>query len=91
MVILKQASLVIIYQKENTYYTCIACVTIDSVLKMSKRNYPQVYLKECKCKVKKDTYTKIYKHWIRNRFWVRCRDRFRVKHNNGRLMIEFKY
>ena len=43
-------------------YTCIACVTIDSVLKMSKRNYPQVYLKECKCKVKKDTYTKIYKH-----------------------------
>ena len=27
--------------KENTY-TCIACITIDSVMKMNKRNYPQV-------------------------------------------------
>ena len=30
--------------KENTYYTCIACITIDSVLKINKNNYPQVYL-----------------------------------------------
>ena len=39
--------------KENTYYTCIACITIDSVKKMSKKNYPQVYLEECKYKAKK--------------------------------------
>ena len=39
--------------KENTYYTCIACITVDSVLRMSKKNYPQVYLEECKYKVKK--------------------------------------
>ena len=39
--------------KENTYYTCIACITLDSVLKMNKKNYPQVYLEECKYKVKK--------------------------------------
>ena len=39
--------------KENMYYTCIACVTIDSVMKMEKKNYPQVYLEECKYKVKK--------------------------------------
>ena len=39
--------------KENTYYTCIACITVDSVLKMNKKNYPQVYLEECKYKVKK--------------------------------------
>ena len=39
--------------KENTYYTCIACITIDSVLKMNKKNYPQVNLEECKYKVKK--------------------------------------
>ena len=38
--------------KENTYYTCIACITLDSVLKMNKKNYPQVYLEECKYKVK---------------------------------------
>ena len=40
-------------QKENTYYTCIACITLDSILKMNKKNYPQVYLEECKYKVKK--------------------------------------
>ena len=39
--------------KENTYYTCIACITIDSVMKMSKKNYPQLYLEECKYKAKK--------------------------------------
>ena len=39
--------------KENTHYTCIACITVDSVLRMSKKNYPQVYLEECKYKVKK--------------------------------------
>ena len=39
--------------KENTYYTCIACITIDSVLKIGKQNYPHVYLEECKYKVKK--------------------------------------
>ena len=35
------------------HYTFIACITIDSVLKMGKKNYPQVYLEECKYKVKK--------------------------------------
>ena len=39
--------------EENTYYTCIACITVDSVLKMNKKNYPQVYLEEYKYKVKK--------------------------------------
>ena len=39
--------------KENTHYTCIACITIDSVIKMNKKNYPQVYLEECKYKIKK--------------------------------------
>ena len=39
--------------KENTYYTCIACTTADSVLKINKTKYPQVYLEECKYKAKK--------------------------------------
>ena len=39
--------------KENTYYTCIACITLDSVLKKGKKNYPQVYLEECRYKVRK--------------------------------------
>ena len=39
--------------KENMYYTCIACITIDSIMKMNKKNYPQVYLEECKYTIKK--------------------------------------
>ena len=35
------------------HYTCIACITIDSVLEMEKRNYPQVHLEECKYRMKK--------------------------------------
>ena len=39
--------------KEKTYYTCIANITVDSVLKMNKKNYQQFYLEECRYKVKK--------------------------------------
>ena len=39
--------------KENMYYTCIACIAIDSVMKMNKKNDPQVYLEKCKYKKKK--------------------------------------
>ena len=45
--------------KENEHYTCIACITIDSVMKMEKKNYPQVYLEECKYKIKKTKMTKL--------------------------------
>ena len=38
---------------EGGHYTCIACITIDSVMKMEKKNYPQVYLEECKFRTKK--------------------------------------
>ena len=34
------------------HYTCIACITIDSVLKIDKKNHPQVYLEECKYRAK---------------------------------------
>ena len=40
-------------RKENIHYTCIACITIDSVMRMEKKNYPQVYLEVCKYKIKK--------------------------------------
>ena len=40
------------YQK-NVHYTCIGCITIDSVMRMEKKNHPQFYLEECKCKIKK--------------------------------------
>ena len=39
--------------KESVHHTCIACITIDSVMKIEKKNYPQVYLEECKYKIRK--------------------------------------
>ena len=44
--------------KENIHDTCIACVTIDTVMRMEKKNYPQVYLEECKYKMKKTKMSK---------------------------------
>ena len=35
------------------HYTCIACITIDPVMRMDKKSHPQVYLEECKYSVKK--------------------------------------
>ena len=39
--------------KEGVHYACISCITIDSVMRIKKMNYPQVYLEECKYKIKK--------------------------------------
>ena len=47
--------------KENMHYTCIACITIDSVMRIDKKNHPQVYLEECKYRVKKIGMSKFIK------------------------------
>ena len=39
--------------KERIHYICIPAISIDSVLRVDKKNYPQVYLEECKYKMKK--------------------------------------
>ena len=39
--------------KARVEYASIACISVDSVLKVDKKNYPQVYLKQCKYKIKK--------------------------------------
>ena len=39
--------------KENVHYACIACIIIESVMKKKTINCPQVYLEECKYKMKK--------------------------------------
>ena len=44
--------------KENEHYTWITCITIDSVMRMKKKNYPQVYLEECKYRIKETKMTK---------------------------------
>ena len=35
------------------HYNCIACINNDSVMRIDKKNHPQVYLEECKYRVKK--------------------------------------
>ena len=44
--------------KEDRYCTCIVCITIDFVMRMEKKNYPQVSLEGCKYKIKKKKMTK---------------------------------
>ena len=39
--------------KERNHYICIAVICIDSVLKVDKKNYAQVYLEQCKQNKKK--------------------------------------
>ena len=46
---------------ENEHYTCIACITIDSVMKMERKNYLRVYLEECKYRMKKTKITNFIK------------------------------
>ena len=39
--------------KERIPCVCIPAISIDSLLRINKKNYPQVYLEQCKYKVKK--------------------------------------
>ena len=39
--------------EEKNHYICIAAICIDSVLRVDKKNYPQVYLQQCKYKIKR--------------------------------------
>ena len=38
--------------KEGILYSWIVCITIYFVMRIEKRNYPQVYLEECKRRMK---------------------------------------
>ena len=50
--------------EENEHYACIACITIDSVMKIEKKIYLQIYLEECKYKEKKRKTTTIFVNLI---------------------------
>ena len=41
--------------EERNHYICIAVIFINSVLRVDKKNYPQVYLEQCKYKIKKES------------------------------------
>ena len=48
--------------KESMHCTCIACITIDSVMRMEKKNYSQVYLKTMQTQTKENKDNQIHKH-----------------------------
>ena len=35
------------------HYSCVPCITITSVMRIENKNYLQVYLEECKYRMKK--------------------------------------
>ena len=39
--------------RERNHAVCIAAICIDSVLRVDKKNYPQLYLEQCKYKIKR--------------------------------------
>ena len=52
--------------KENIHYFCIACITIDSVINFNKKNHLQVYLEECKYRIKKTQIPKFIKNKLKS-------------------------
>ena len=65
--------------RQNKHYTCIACITIDSVMRIDKKNYPQVCLEECKYEINRIQMsrfinTQLYGCWFR--WWLRFRFRW---------------
>ena len=52
--------------KENMYYSCIACTTIDSVLTIDQKIFPQVSLEECKYRIKKTQMPKFIKNELKS-------------------------
>ena len=52
--------------KENIHYTCISGITIDSVINFNKKNHPQVYLEECKYRIKKTQMPKLIKNELKS-------------------------
>ena len=50
--------------EENTHYTCISAIDIDSVLKIDKKAFPQAYLEQCKYKLKKRKRSRYIDHLV---------------------------
>ena len=64
--------------KENMHYTCIACITIDSVMKIDKKNHPQVYLEEYKYKIKRIQMSKLINTEPKSDWELRLRRRIKI-------------
>ena len=52
--------------KEYMYYSCIACITIDSVMNFNGKNHLKVCLEECKYRIKKTQMPKFIKNELKS-------------------------
>ena len=52
--------------KENMHYSCIICITIDFVINFDKKDHPQVYLEQCKYRIKKTQMPKFIKNELKS-------------------------
>ena len=48
--------------KESMHYTCIACVTIDSVMKMEKKELSTSLFRRMQIQIKENKDDQIHKH-----------------------------
>ena len=46
--------------RKRIYYACISAICIDSALRTDKKNDPQVYLEQCKYKMRKKRISKFH-------------------------------
>ena len=52
--------------KQNIHYSCIACITIDSVINFNKKSHQQVYLEVCKYRIRKTQIPKFIKNKLKS-------------------------
>ena len=52
--------------QENMYYSYIVCITIDSVINFNEKNHSQVYLKECKYRIKETQMPKCIRNELKS-------------------------
>ena len=53
-------------QKKTIHYSCIACITIDSVIHFNKKKSSKVYLEECKYRIKKTQVLKFIRNELKS-------------------------
>ena len=59
--------------KENEHYSCIACITIDSVMRMEKNKWSTGLFRRMQIQNEKDKDAKIHRSWTKIRVRVRVR------------------
>ena len=63
--------------RESILYTCIACITIDSVVRREKKLSLSLF-RRVQIQIKENKDDQIHKHWDRIRIRIRVRVRVRI-------------